>query len=92
MWSQKNSLDRRNRYKIQDTRYLTAEQLDKLLFEELKMDSGQWKVNVSTAWIYLKYIAEGDTTTVNCQLSTAKLKIRIYRVVGCREPIMSVDL
>jgi hypothetical protein len=43
--------------------------VDKLLFEELKMDSGQWKVNVSTAWIYLKYIAEGDTTTVNCQLS-----------------------
>jgi hypothetical protein len=41
-----------------------------LLFEELKMDSGQWTVNVSTAWIYLKYIAEGDTTTVNCQLST----------------------
>ena len=41
-----------------------------LLFEELKMDSGKWKVNVSTAWIYLKYIAEGDTTTVHCQLST----------------------
>ena len=40
-----------------------------LLFEELKMDSGQWKVNVSTAWIYLKYIAEGDTTTFNFQLS-----------------------
>jgi hypothetical protein len=43
--------------------------LDKLLFEELKMESGKWKVNVSTAWIYLKYIAEGDTTTVNFQFS-----------------------
>ena len=55
---------------MQDTRYKISPacQLDKLLFEELKMDSGQWKVNVSTAWIYLKYIAEGDTTTVNCQL------------------------
>jgi hypothetical protein len=51
-------------------RDLSTKQHDKLLFEELRMDSGQWKVNVSTAWIYLKYIAEGDTTTVNCQLST----------------------
>jgi hypothetical protein len=53
-------------------------QLDKLLFEELTVDSGKWKVNVSTAWIYLKYIAEGDTTTVHCQLSTAKFQIPIY--------------
>ena len=53
--------------------------LNKLLFEELKMDSGQWKVNVSTAWIYLKYIAEGDTTTVNCQLSTFNFPLRSFK-------------
>ena len=55
-------------------------QIDKLLFEELKMDSGQWKVNVSTAWIYLKYIAEGDTTTVNCQLSTFNFPLRSFKL------------
>ena len=53
---------------------------DKLLFEELKMDSGQWTVNVSTAWIYLKYIAEGDTTTVNCQLSTVNFPLRSLKL------------
>jgi hypothetical protein len=52
--------------------------VDKLLFEELKMDSGQWTVNVSTAWIYLKYIAEGDTTTVNCQLSTVNFQLSTF--------------
>ena len=53
--------------------------LDKLLFEELTVDSGKWTVNVSTAWIYLKYIAEGDTTTVNCQLSTVNFPLHRYK-------------
>ena len=63
--------------------------LDKLLFEELTVDSGKWTVNVSTAWIYLKYIAEGDTTTVHCQLSTFHCEVspkERYRAL-----VMSVD-
>ena len=45
-------------------------QTDKLLFEEWTVESGQWKVNVSTAWILFKIIDEVDTSTVNCQLLT----------------------
>ena len=57
--------------------------LDKLLFEELTVDSGKWTVNVSTAWIYLKYIAEGDTTTVHCQLSTFHCEVSNSNLAIC---------
>ena len=60
---------------------------------------GQWKVESECIHCvdlfkmhrrrrYLNF----QLSTFNFQLSTVKLQILIYRAVGCREPVMSVDL